>query len=198
MSWWKIVPGLFGPARQLIEVFKPNSEQQAQRAHAERIALSEQELACLQQFAAAFQGRERRTWWDSLVDGLNRLPRPLMTIGVLAFFLLAPLDPVRFLQVATAYEVMPDGFWALLGLIIAFYFGGRMQLKGQDMAVKGQALHVARDLVAMRREFRELEREEQPETERAYRSAVAEGAAPLPNRVIEEWRRRQPAKAAGA
>lgn len=191
MSWWNIIPGLFGPAKELVEVFKPNAEHQAQRTHAERLKLSEQDLASLQQFAAEFQARERRTWWDSLVDGLNRLPRPLMTIGVLAFFVLAPVDPVRFLQVATAYEVMPDGFWALLGVIIAFYFGGRMQLKGQDMAVKGQALHVARDLVTMRREFRELEREPQPQTEQAYRAAVGEGATPMPNRVIEEWRRRQ-------
>lgn len=197
MSWWNVIPGLFGPAKELVEVFKPNAEHQAQRTHAERLKLSEQDLASLQQFAAEFQARERRTWWDSLVDGLNRLPRPLMTIGVLAFFVLAPVDPVRFLQVATAYEVMPDGFWALLGVIIAFYFGGRMQLKGQDMAVKGQALHVARDLVTMRREFRELEREPQPQTEQAYRAAVGEGAVPMPNRVIEEWRRRQASGASG-
>lgn len=198
MSWWKVIPGLFGPAKELAQVFKPNAEQQAQRTHAERLALSEQDLASLQQFAGEFHAREQRTWWDSLVDGLNRLPRPMITIGVLAFFILAPLDPVRFLQVATAYEVMPDGFWALLGLIIAFYFGGRMQLKGQDMAVKGQALHVARELVAMRREFRELEQEQQPKTEQCYRQAVAMGATPMPNRVIEAWRRRRAAKAESA
>jgi hypothetical protein len=138
MSWFSLIAGLFQPAKELIEVFKPNAEQSAERDHVERMALTQQDLASLQQFAAEFHDRAARTWWDSLIDGLNRLPRPLITLGILAFFVLAPLQPVRFLEIAQAYQMMPDGFWALLGVIIAFYFGGRMQLKGQDMAVKDQ------------------------------------------------------------
>ena len=151
MSWFSLMTGLFRPAKELIEVFKPNAEQEAERDHALRMAMSEQDLASLQQFAAEFHDRAGRTWWDSLVDGLNRLPRPLITLGILAFFVLAPLAPVRFLEVAQAYQMMPDGFWALLSVIIAFYFGGRMQLKGKDMAVKGGALAVAREILAIRR-----------------------------------------------
>jgi Holin of 3TMs, for gene-transfer release len=70
---------------------------------------------------------------------------------VVAFFVLAPLDPLRFAQVARAYELMPDGFWALLSIIVAFYFGGRMQLKRQDTALKGSLLAVAREVLAMQR-----------------------------------------------
>ena len=140
MSWWSAITALFRPARELVEVFKPNAEHEAARGHLERLALTEQDMASLQQFAAEFQARDGRTWWDSLVDGLNRLPRPLITLGILAFFVLAPLEPVRFLEIARAYQMMPDGFWALLSVIIAFYFGGRMQLKRQDMTVKGGAL----------------------------------------------------------
>ena len=69
--------------------------------------------------------------------------------------MLAPLDPLRFAQVARAYELMPDGFWALLSIIVAFYFGGRMRLKRQDMAVKGGALEAAEELLAMQRAARE-------------------------------------------
>jgi len=195
MSWISAITGLFRPAKEIVEVFKPNAEAEASRRHVEQMALSEQDLASLEQFAREFQAREQRTWWDSLVDGLNRLPRPLITLGVLAFFVLAPLDPVRFLEIAKAYEIMPDGFWALLGVIIAFYFGGRMQVKSQDMKVKGDALAKARDLIAMRREFRELEREAEPDVEQAYRRAVAAGATPLPNRVIEAWHQRRGAAA---
>ena len=50
---------------------------------------------------------------------------------------------------------MPDGFWALLSVIVAFYFGGRMQLKRQDMAIRGGALEVARELLALERAARE-------------------------------------------
>ncbi len=128
-------------------MFKPNAEMSAERDHVERMALSEQDMASLQQFAAEFHDRAGRTWWDSLVDGLNRLPRPLITLGILAFFVLAPLAPVKFLEVAKAYQIMPDGFWALLSVVIAFYFGGRMQFKRQDMAVKGGALLVAREIL---------------------------------------------------
>ena len=100
MSWWSAITALFRPAKELVEVFKPNAENEAERSHVERLALSEQDMASLQQFAAEFQAREGRTWWDSLVDGLNRLPRPLITLGILAFFVLAPLEPVRFLEIA--------------------------------------------------------------------------------------------------
>lgn len=185
MSWWTAITGLFSPAKELVEVFKPNAEKEARRGHLERIALSQQDLASLQQFAAEFHPRSNASWWDSFVDGLNRLPRPLITIGILCFFVLAPLDPARFLLIARAYEVMPDGFWALLSVIIAFYFGGRMQLKSQHMAVSDKALKAARELSAMRRELERKDVEDEP-------SAAPTPAAPAAgNRVIEAWRRRQ-------
>lgn len=189
MSWFSAITGLFRPAKELVEVFKPNAEEEAERAHAERIAVSEQDMASLQQFASEFAARQNRTWWDSTVDGLNRLPRPLITLGILAFFVLAPLDPVRFLEIAKVYEIMPDGFWALLGVVIAFYFGGRMQLKGQDMAVRGKTVEAARDLIALRKEFRELGRDEEPASERVFRRALENGGRRPPNKVIEEWKR---------
>jgi Holin of 3TMs, for gene-transfer release len=189
MSWWSAITGLFRPAKELIEVFKPNAEMEAARGHEQTMALSEQDMASLQQFAAEFHGRERRTWWDSLVDGLNRLPRPLITFGVLAFFVLAPLEPARFLEIAKVYQLMPDGFWALLSVIVAFYFGGRMQLKRQDMAVKGSALLAAREILARRRAERVAEARMAPPVE-APATAEPPDAATT-NRVVEEWRRRQ-------
>ena len=199
MSWWHAITALFRPAKELVEVFKPNAEHEAERGHLERLALTEQDMASLQQFAAEFQAaREGRTWWDSLVDGLNRLPRPLITLGILAFFVLAPLEPVRFLEIARAYQMMPDGFWALLSVIIAFYFGGRMQLKRQDMTVQGGALRAARQILASRREAQGV-REPAPEP---YAAAPADvSAPPLPtpiatpasNRVVEAWRRQHTA-----
>jgi hypothetical protein len=198
MSWLSAITALFRPAKELVEVFKPNAENQAERGHVERLALTEQDMASLQQFAAEFQAREGRTWWDSLVDGLNRLPRPLITLGILAFFVLAPLEPVRFLEIAKAYQMMPDGFWALLSVVIAFYFGGRMQLKRQDMTVKGGAVRAARQILALRREEQALpEPTGQPPVvlppEVASPSLPTPIVAPGSNRVVEAWRRRQTA-----
>ncbi len=190
MSWLSLITGLFRPAKELIEVFKPNAEQAAERDHVETMALSRQDLASLQQFAAEFHDRAGRTWWDSLVDGMNRLPRPLITLGILALFVLAPVAPVRFLEIAQAYQMMPDGFWALLSVIIAFYFGGRMQLKGQDMAVKGGALKVARDILAIRRAEQPPVRPALPSPGAAAPASSAAAGAAGSNRVVEEWRRR--------
>ena len=212
MSWWSVIPGLFGPAKELVEVFKPNAESEAQRGHAERLALSAQDLASLQQFATEFQPRAKSTWWDSFIDGLNRLPRPLITLSVGAFFVLAPLDPLRFAQVARAYELMPDGFWALLSIIVAFYFGGRMRLKRQDMAVKGGALAVAQEVLAIQRAAREPN--EAPDPEPAARERDDASRAPSPrlepvhtdtppepaghsNRLIEAWQRQRTLAAQG-
>ena len=211
MSWLSLVTGLFRPAKELIEVFKPNAEQTAERDHVETMALSQEDLASLQQFTAEFHDRAGRTWWDSLIDGLNRLPRPMITLGILALFVLAPVAPVRFLEIAQAYQMMPDGFWALLSVIIAFYFGGRMQLKGQDMAVKGGALQMAREILAIRRAEQQLDQPapgpgSQPASQPAVQSApTSPGASPQPaptpasaagprvNLVVEEWRHRQAA-----
>ena len=130
--------------------------------------------------------------------------------------MLAPLDPLRFAQVARAYELMPDGFWALLSIIVAFYFGGRMRLKRQDMAVKGGALEAAEELLAMQRAARERDQAPEAARERAPASPPepahadpAPARAPLPqaelaaaaaghaNRVIEAWKRQRAAAAQG-
>ncbi len=192
MGWLSLVTGLFRPAKELIEVFKPNAEQAAERDHVESMALNQQDLASLQQFTAEFHDRAGRTWWDSVIDGLNRLPRPLITLGILALFVLAPVAPVRFLEIAQAYQMMPDGFWALLSVIIAFYFGGRMQLKGQDMAVKGGALQVARQILAIRRAEQQLD-QPAPSPAAVPETVPAETDPGRGNRVVEEWRRRQAA-----
>ena len=188
MSLWQAVTGLFRPAKELVEVFKPNAENQAARGHRERLELSRQDLASLQQFAEEFKSRRTSTAWDSFIDGLNRLPRPLITLGILGLFVLAPVDPLRFLEIARAYQIMPDGFWALLSIIIAFYFGGRMQVTRQQMTIAGGALEAAKDIVEVKKAFQDLAAKDQPVTEKIYQEA-AKAVAPdqTANRVVAAW-----------
>ena len=98
--------------------------------------------------------------------------------------MMAPLEPVKLLEVAKIYQLMPDGFWALLSVIVAFYFGGRMQLKRQDMTVQGGALLVAREILDRRRA-------EQAAVAQAKPPAATPAGGRGTNRVVEEWRRRQ-------
>ncbi len=197
MTLWSAITGFFRPAKELVEVFKPNAEKEAARQHVERLSLGEQDLASLQQFAAEFQSKRTSTAWDSFIDGLNRLPRPLITLGILGLFVLAPADPIRFLEIARAYQIMPDGFWALLSIIIAFYFGGRMQLTRQQMNVTGGALAAAKDIVEARKAMRALEGDDEGfETEHATPAPDA-GLEPsnIKNRVVDAWLRRDRTKA---
>ena len=192
MSLWSTVTGFLRPAKELVEVFKPNAEKKAVREHQERLELSKQDLMSLQQFADEFKSKRTSTAWDSFVDGLNRLPRPLITLGILGLFVLAPADPIRFLEIARAYQIMPDGFWALLSIIIAFYFGGRMQVTRDQMKIAGGALDAAKEIINVRKSMRDLESEDQPSTERLYRRALeTSGSATQTNRVVEAWLRRR-------
>jgi len=120
---------LFGGGRNLIrdtaEVFRPNAEASAARA-------ADLDTATLAQLAAEFHQRANRTWFDVLVDGLNRLPRPLMVLAVFGLLVWTAIDPVWMTTVFAAWAIIPPGLWAIIGVIVSFFFGGRAQIKDHD------------------------------------------------------------------
>jgi len=63
--------------------------------------------------------------YNSMVDAMNRLPRPLMALGSLVLVAYAMLDPAGFSQRMTALAGMPDALWWLIGAVITFTFGAR-------------------------------------------------------------------------
>ena len=110
--------------KDTVEVFRPNAEAQAERDAAK-------EAAALAQFAAEF-GIERRGWFDRFVDGVIRLPRPLLAFGTLGLFLAAMVDPVWFSARMQGVALVPEPLWWLMGAIVSFYFGARHQVKSQE------------------------------------------------------------------
>lgn len=119
---------LFGSGRNVIaetaEVFRENAEGAASRD----AALKQH---ALQQFAAEFSGL-RRGWFDRLIDGLNRLPRPLLAFGTLGLFVVAMADPIWFATRMQGIALVPDPLWWLMGAIVSFYFGARHQAHTQE------------------------------------------------------------------
>ena len=109
---------------QVAGVFKPNAEASEARGHA-------YDGAALGQYAAEF-AHPRRGWFDGLVDGLNRLVRPVITFGLLGILPAVVIWPEGAAIAFAALALLPAGYWALVTVIIGFYFGGRMQLKAQD------------------------------------------------------------------
>ena len=116
--------GMGGAARQIgeavggvAEVFVGN--------RAERDAATEARLgAAVGQFGAEFAGGGG-TWFDGFVNGLNRLPRPMLALGTLGLFVYAMAEPAGFGLRMQGLALVPEPLWWLLGAIVSFYFGAR-------------------------------------------------------------------------
>jgi hypothetical protein len=120
--------GLFGDGRNVVvetaEVFRANAEASAGRAHA-------LDSAALAQLSAEFAPRQRG-WFDRLMDGVNRLPRPLMVLGLVWMLVETARNPEAMARVFGAWAVLPEAAWVVFGIVVTFYFGGRAQLKDQE------------------------------------------------------------------
>lgn len=124
----KILGVIFGNGRNLVkdtaEVFRENAESGAQRGQ-------QLQIAAMQSFVEEFYP-EQRGWFDRAMDGVNRLPRPLMAMACLGMFSAAMVDPVWFSERMVGIALVPEPLWWLLGVVVSFYFGARHQAKGQD------------------------------------------------------------------
>lgn len=120
--------GIFGGGGNMVaetvEVFRPNAEEAQKRAAAF-------DQAALAQHAAEFK-LERKGWFDRFMDGLNRLPRPLMVLAVFVLFTMAMVDPIWFAARMQGLALVPEPLWWFAGTVVTFYFGGRLQIKSQN------------------------------------------------------------------
>ncbi len=132
--------------------FTPNATRRMEAAQAAYIA-------ALDEFGAEFQF-VRAGPFDRFVNGLNRLPRPMLAFGTLGLFVYAMVDPEGFARRMVGLEHVPEPLWWLLAAIVGFYFGAR------------EAHH-----------FRS--RAAPP----AVAAAEVQDADPRPNPALEEWRR---------
>jgi hypothetical protein len=83
-----------------------------------------QAIAAVTEFGAEF-ARTPSGRWDGFVDGLNRLPRPLLALGTLGLFAYAMAAPAGFSTRMQSLQLVPEPLWWLLGAIVSFYFGAR-------------------------------------------------------------------------
>ncbi len=107
--------------KETAEVFLPNAEGSDQRR-------AEIQTAALNQMAAEFTFVDK-SWFDKLMDGVNRIPRPALALGTLGMFVMAMVDPIWFAARMTGVALVPEPLWWLLGIIVSFYFGSRHQTK---------------------------------------------------------------------
>lgn len=104
-------------ATGMAEVFTQNATRRMEldeEAHARSITQHGQEFLI-----------QREGWFDAFVNGLNRLPRPLLALGTMGLFVYAMAEPVGFSLRMEGLQMVPEPLWWLLGAIVGFYFGAR-------------------------------------------------------------------------
>lgn len=99
------------------EVFLPNATKKMEAAQ-------EAYMAALEEHGDEFRF-VRPGRFDRFVNGLNRMPRPMLALGTLGLFVFAMIDPVRFAERMVGLAYVPEPLWWLLGAIVGFYFGAR-------------------------------------------------------------------------
>jgi hypothetical protein len=131
MALMPILGALFGSGnvvKETAEVFRVNAEAQAQRG-------ANYDTAALAQMAAEFQARGQRGWFDRFMDGVNRVPRPAIVLGLLGLLVWTPIDPDGAAKTFAAWAALPEGFWVIFGVIVTFFFGGRDLAKNKEHAL---------------------------------------------------------------
>lgn len=110
--------------------------------------------------------------FNKCVDGMNRLPRPVLALGVIALFGYNFVDPIGFSVRMQGLQLVPEPMWWLMGVVVSFYFGARHAEKAQtfkrDVAVTAASVDT---IVAGMKHTQEL---------KASRDAVKEEGETVP------------------
>ena len=185
----RLLTGLFGGGRNVVaetaEVFRENAEAGAQRR-------ADYAQAALSQYAAEFQ-HARRGGFDRFMDGLNRLPRPLMVAATFLLFASAMFDPIWFAERMQGLALVPEPLWWLAGTIVAFYFGGRFQVKAQEFqrSAAGAGAMVPQVLESISR-IRELRSDSPGVADTGTDAALSATAVePTDNPAVKAWQEKK-------
>jgi len=184
-----LIEGLFGwlfgggmrDVQKTVETFRLNAEAEAQRT-------AEFQAAVLKQFGTEFRGQHGL--FDRTIDGLNRLPRPFMALGVLFLIGSAMIDPVWFASRMQGLALVPEPLWWLLGAIVSFYFGARHQVKAQAFqASLAETLARTPQVVQNIEAIRALRADSPGVADAGGEAEVALGViGPGENRAVADWK----------
>lgn len=128
-----LVKGTGGAITGVTKVFKGSKAERDQQGH-------DRFMSTQQSFSAEFRNVKNRNWFDSLVDGFNRLMRPGSLILVFSYFILSYTDPKEFQILNISLDTVPEKMWYILGGIFSFLWGFRhLQLSGERKLAMSRA-----------------------------------------------------------
>lgn len=171
--------------RETVEVFRENAEAGAERA--QRV-----QAQAMAQYGAEF-AQPRQGGFDRFMDGVNRLPRPMLALGTLGLFVTAMVNPLWFAERMQGIALVPEPLWWLLGVIVSFYFGARQQAKSQafQRAIVGSitaAPQVMENIATLREMRADSPRVADTDGDSALALATL---APSDNPALDDWRRQR-------
>lgn len=179
-----VLRSIFGGGRNIVletaQVFRENAESAGVRD------LSRLNAA-LTQHAAEF--RATRSGFDTVMDGANRLPRPMLAIGTIGLFVSAMVDPLWFADRMRGLALVPEPLWWLMGAIVSFYFGARHQMKGQQFQRDiAQVLTRVPAVIDNSRPLSGIEKPTEPNAEIHLGPSPSTSQAEEPNAALDAWR----------
>jgi len=150
--------------------------QKDQQYHTEQMATSS---AYISEFAAP----EKKGIFNSLVDGANRLVRPIYTYNIIGMLWWAVIDPVQFTTAMVALAIVPDMLWGIFFTVTSFWFGGRFikDWRGNKIDATKQ-LETLKNLQKIQGKIG---------GEASYQNELSDTSKPLTNSAILEWNRRR-------
>ena len=169
--------------KDTVEVFRENAEAGSARAHAVQVQ-------AMKEFGQEFMV-PRQGVFDRIMDGVNRLPRPMLALGTLGLFVSAMVEPLWFAERMQGIALVPEPLWWLLGVIVSFYFGARHQVKAQQFQREiVETMHRVPQVIENVAALREL-RADSVGVAATGDNARLTTASLLPgdNAALEEWRR---------
>ena len=149
---------------------------------AKEAAIHEEQMQIQKGYQAEFLAPEKHGWFNQLVDGANRLVRPLFTYGIVALFVWACVDPVEFTMTVQALGVIPELLWYIMMTIIGFWFGGRL-LEKAPMRVSKKEMAAAKTVAKEIAEERDL-------WEDKYEQVDIDIPKTSTNKVVAEWQKK--------
>lgn len=116
MNFLQWIGSILGGADKIARTFVGSKQERDQQSHTE-----------FQTVQMSYQAEYTNNGgvFNALVDGINRLVRPLFTFGTIGLFVWAVVEPQPFTGAMSALSAMPIELWTIEGTIIAFWFGSK-------------------------------------------------------------------------
>ena len=143
-----LITGTSGAVVNVAKVFKGSKAERDQQDH-------DRFIAGQAAYSAEFRNVANRNWFDSLVDGANRLMRPASLVLVFWYCQLSYTDPVKFQKLNLALMTIPPQMWYIIGGIFSFLWSFRhMQKMGENKLAMSK-----KDFTEVQRRIAELDTE---------------------------------------